>query len=176
MGKKKEYNLDCTLFIFGGFPMAMVSGRWFTMVKFVGSDGRPRLRRYEQSNPADYAAALVSQTAILTDLAGVTDAVIAGCYTYQEVYNDAITLPTDVKLDDEAVLTFRLTNPLKTGTVTIPGAKASIYEGATGPAFNIVDIEDAAVLAFAANFLLDALFWVSDGEQADELIAGARKK
>lgn len=156
--------------------MAYQAGRWFTVVQFVGSDGKVRQRRYEQSNPADYAAALVSQTAIVTDLAGVTDAVITGYHTYQEVYNDAVALPSDVQLDDEALLTFRLaSNPLKSGTVSIPAAKDAIFEGETGPAYNIVDIENAEVAAFAANFLLDALFWISDGEQADELIAGVRR-
>jgi len=156
--------------------MAFVAGRWFTVIKFMETSRKVTTRRYEQSAPADYAAAQTAALALVTDFAAVTDAEILSYHVYQENDEDTVVVPSAAEIQNEALLSFSIiSSPNKFGTVAIPAAKASIFSGATGPQYDIVDIEDSNVAAFADNWLLDDLYWLSDGETADALEGGKRR-
>lgn len=156
--------------------MALTADRWFTVVEFVETSGKKSQRRYEQSAPADDAAARASAAALVADLAAVTDAEISAYHTYQEFVEDALTLPSAAELQNQVVMNFSIDDaPTKSATVIVPAPKQSIFAGATGPNYDILDTTDSDVIALAANFTTEELFYVSDGEQADALLGGKRR-
>lgn len=157
--------------------MAIVAGRWFTEYELVDKGGQVTRRRYEQNNPADYAAALAAEVALRADLAGVTSCEIKSVRTYQEYYEDALSLPANAQNENQAVFVFQLGDPLKSGIVTVPGPEEGIFVALTGPNSNILDLADAAVIAFADNFLSGGanLFLISDGEEPASLTKGHRR-
>lgn len=161
--------------------MALTGGRWFVVYDLIESSGKNTVRRYELNAPADYAAAVAAEAAFRTDLLGVTDCAIRSYHVYQEFVEDALAYPSGVEKENEALLSFEITdNPAKTATLSIPGAKDTIFVAATGPNRDIIDTADAAVVAFVANFQPVAvggtgLMLLSDGETADNLIGGKRR-
>jgi len=156
--------------------MALTADRWFTVYKLTETSGRSTILRVEQSAPADDAAARVSAAALATDLAAVTNCKIASYFTYQEFVEDAFSLPAAAEIENEALLQLSIdSEPTKTATLRIPAPVDGIFAGATGPSYDVVDTTDVALAAFVANFTSEALFYVSDGEQADALIGGHRR-
>lgn len=156
--------------------MALTAGRWFTIVQLVDTGGKVTSRKYEQSAPADDAAARASSLAIVTDLAAVTDCEIKSYYTYQEFVEDALSLPASAELEMQAFINVGIDGePLKSGSLTIPAPVDGIFEGATGPSYDIVDGDDVDLAAFLANFDSEELFYVSDGEQMDGFKSGHRR-
>jgi len=156
--------------------MALTAGRWFTVIELAETSNKRTTKRFEQSAPADYAAALASATALATDIAAVSDAVVTKYYPYQEYVEDALSLPASAELQNQAVLQFSIEDePTKTGKVVIPAPKASIFAAAEGPNYDVVDVADADVIAFRNNFTSEALYYVSDGEQAEDLLGGKRR-
>jgi|SRR3989304_719249 len=157
--------------------MALVGGRWWVEYELADTGGQLTRKRFELNAPADYAAAVVSESTFRLDLIGVTDLSIKSYRVYREFYEDAFALPGDAQIEDQAVLVFELPNPLKTATIIIPGAKETLYVAASGANNNVVDIADAAVTAFASNFLSGGVneFLLSDGEEAAALLKGHRR-
>lgn len=156
--------------------MALTAGRWFTVFELVETSGKRTRKRFEQSAPLDDTAARASAAAMATDLAAVTNAEIASYYTYQEFVEDALVLPTGAELQNQAILTCGIEDaPTKSGTIVIPAPVDGIFVDSSGAGYDVVDTTDADLLAFFANFDSEALFYVSDGEQADGLIGGRRR-
>lgn len=156
--------------------MALTAGRWFSVFKLTETSGKSTMLRFEQSAPADDAAARASAAAMATDLAAVTNCNIESYYTYQEFLEDAFSLPASAELENEALLQLTIEDaPTKTATVRIPAPVDGIFTAATGPNYDVVDITDADLIAFAANFVTEDLFYVSDGEQAETLVGGHRR-
>jgi hypothetical protein len=157
--------------------MAIVAGRWFTEYELVDKGGQVTRRRFEHNNPADYAAALAAETALRTDLEGVTSCVIKSVRTYQVYYEDSLSLPANAQNENQAVFVFQLADPLKTGILTVPGPEEGIFVALSGSNSNILDLADAAVVAYADNFLSGGsnLFLISDGEEPDALLKGHRR-
>jgi hypothetical protein len=156
--------------------MAYVAGRWWTELTFQESSGKTTTRRYEQDNPVDYAAALVSTQALVTDMQACTDCNIIRHRTYQDYDTDVTSLPTNAEKEIEAVLTFKLAGYLtKSATLTVPGAKIGMFEATTGEGRDNVNTSETIVTNLAANWLLDELFLISDGEQAELLSGGHRR-
>jgi len=157
--------------------MALVGGRWFVEYTLVDTGAQSSSKRFEMNAPADYAAAVVFESTFRLDLLGVTDLSIKSYRIYQEFYEDAFALPADAQIEDQAVLVFELPNPLKSATVIIPGAKETLYVAASGANNNVIDTADAAVIAFATNFLSGGVneYLLSDGEEAAALLRGHRR-
>src|SRR4030042_6275742 len=155
--------------------MALGAGRWFTCYELKETSGKSTVLRVEQSAPADDAAARASAAALATDLAAVTNSAIAKYWTYQEFTEGALTLAAAAENQNRAILLFSISGqPTKSGKVRIPAVKAECMAAATGINYDIVDVADAAIIAFRNNFKSEALFYVSDGEQADTLLGGHR--
>jgi hypothetical protein len=161
--------------------MALTGERWFVVYDLIESSGKGTRRRYEMNAPADYAAAVAAEASFRTDLLAVTDCVIRSYHIYQEYVEDALAYPVGVEKENEALLTFEITdNPAKSATLSIPGASDGIFAATTGPNRDIVDTADADIVAFTQNFQPAAqggndLMLLSDGEQADNLIGGKRR-
>ena len=156
--------------------MALTAGRWFTVYQLTDTGGKTVSRRWEQSAPADDAAARASALALATDLAAVTDCVIKAYYTYQEFAEDAFALPASAECEMQAFINVGIdSEPLKNASITIPGPVDGIFVAGTGSNYDVVDGVDEDLAAFLANFDSEALFFVSDGEQMDGFKNGHRR-
>jgi len=156
--------------------MALQASRWYTVLTMKDQGGNTFRRTYEQSAPADYAAALASQTALATDLQAVSNCQIVKAVTFQE-YEEDTTFVGTAEGENQALITVGLANkPLDSATLNIPAPVDSIFVGTSGPNRNVVkEPADSAILAaFLANFDSEALFYVSDGEQMDGFKKGKR--
>lgn len=156
--------------------MALTAGRWFTVYVLAETSGKTTNLRYEQSAPADDAAARAAAVAMATDLAAVTNCVIKSYFTYQEFLEDDFDFPASAELENEALVQLTIEDkPTKSATVRIPSPVDGIFTSSTGPNFDVIDITDADLVAFIANFITEDLFYVSDGEQAETLVGGHRR-
>lgn len=156
--------------------MALTADRWFTVFELKETSGKSTMLRFEQSAPADDAAARASAAALATDLAAITNSKISKYYSYQEFIEDAFSLPAAAENQNQALLILSIDGaPTKSAKIRVPAAVDGIYAAATGPNYDVVDVNDAALTAFVANFTTEALFYVSDGEQADDILSGHRR-
>ena len=156
--------------------MSLTAGRWFTVITLVETSGKKTQKRFEQSAPADDAAARAAALALATDIAAVSDAVVSAYHCYQEFVEDALSLPSSAELQNQAVLVVGIEDePTKSAQIVIPAPKDSIFVASTGSGYDILDTTDSDVIAFFANFDSEALYYVSDGEQADGLVGGRRR-
>ena len=169
--------LSVALYSFRGVEsMALTAGRWFGVVIMVDTGNQRTTRRVELDSPLDDAAARAAMLAFVTDLAAVSDCVVASYHVYQEFIEDALTLPAAAQLENQALLTFSIVDePTKAATFSIPAPKIGIFAGATGEQSNTVDAADTDLEALVANFTSEDLLLVSDGEQADALVRGRRR-
>jgi hypothetical protein len=124
-----------------------------------------------------YADAVTAVTAFLTDLAGVSAGVVKGYSISSQAVNDAVVLPTsdDAEYGERALITGTMEgNPLKPWTLYIPMPLIGIFAG-TGVLRDTVDINDAALQAYLANFTVEGdVASVSDGEFIDIILSGRR--
>jgi len=156
--------------------MALTAGRWYTSITLKDTGGKSSVLRYEQSAPADDAAARAASLALVTDLVAVTNAKVFAYHTYQVFEDDAWTLPAaPAEVEMKAAIAVGVENyPTKTAVLYIPAPKDGIFVGASGSNYDIVDNTDADLIAYLANFDSEALFYVSDGEQMDGFKSGQR--
>jgi hypothetical protein len=156
--------------------MALTADRWFTVYELKETSGKSTTLRFEQSAPADDAAARASAAALATDLAAITNAKISKYFTYQEFVEDSFTLPTGAENQNQALLILSIDGaPTKSAKIRVPAAVDGIFAAETGANYDVVDVNDSDLGAFVANFTTEALFYVSDGEQADSLLSGHRR-
>ncbi len=156
--------------------MTLDAGRWYTFFELVDTGGKKTTRRFEQSAPADDTAARAAALALATDLAAVTDCTISKYFSYQVFEETSFALPSGAELEMQAVVSMTIdSEPFKSGMVTIPAPKASIFVDTSGPNYDVVDTTDADLVAFMANWVTEDLYYVSDGEQADAVLGGFRR-
>ena len=156
--------------------MALTASRWFTVYELAETSGKVTRLRFEQSAPADDAAARASAAAMATDLAAVTNSTIKKYFTYQEFVEDAYSHPAGAENQNQAILILSIEDePTKTARVRIPAAVDGVFAAASGENYDVIDVNDVDLLAFVANFTTEELFYVSDGEQADSLLKGHRR-
>jgi hypothetical protein len=155
--------------------MALTAGRWFTVYVLMETSGKTTQVRYEQSAPADDAAARASAAAMATDLAAITKCKIKSYHTYQEFVEDALTYPVGAEKENKATLVLAIEDqPLKNAKLQIPAPVDGIFVDSEGGNYDVIDVADVDLLAFVANFTTEELFYVSDGEQAEKIIGGGR--
>lgn len=155
--------------------MAIVTGGFKAVIELVDNGGDVATKTYDLTS-ADAAAAATDLATISTALLGVTDMVLRKRYWYEVFVNDAFAYPASgVEKQNQALLDLSiLDQPTKTATLTIPAPKPTIFNGSSGPAAEIVDGADAAVIAYVALFLNGAQATISDGETAEGFISGKR--
>jgi len=153
----------------------MVSNGWWVTIGLVDNGGNKTTRNYQLNSVTPVEAATDTGT-IVTALGGVSDAVIVSQSTYERFVNDAVVYPASgVELENLAMLSFNIVDhPEKAWTTSIPAPKPAIFMATSGAAANIVDVGDAAVVAYAALFKTGGVAFVSDGEVADVLTGGKR--
>jgi hypothetical protein len=121
-----------------------------------------------------YDEAVTAVLAFLTDLAGVSAGNVKSYTITATAIQDALALPTDqdAEYGEAATVTGKMEgNPLKPWTLKIPMPKAGIFVATAGENRDVVDITDAALIAYLANFTSTGdVATVSDGEFIDPLL------
>lgn len=156
--------------------MAIVSGGWKLSVTVVDNGGDTTTRTFDLQS-ADGTEAATDSAAVLAAFMALTDAVQVSHWYYESFVNDSLAFPASgVENQNQALLDFLITDdPTKHATLSIPAPKPGIFMSTSGPAAEIVDVADAAVIAFAALFIPAGNAFLSDGETADALVGGHRR-
>lgn len=125
----------------------------------VDNDGNETNKLFELQS-ADYAAALVATSTIITALLNVTDGKISGYQIAQRFAESALTLPTVLTPASEVVsVTARKAGVgNKKANYAIPMPKEAIMSG------NSLIVTNAAVQAFNDLFIAGNQAYISDGE------------
>lgn len=158
--------------------MALTAAGFGMTVSFLDNGSNVVTREYSM-DPAlvtTYAEAEAAALDILPDVVGVTDAAIPQYRVFQVFEETALVIPASgIQVENQASLTVLLTSPgNKKANLNIPAVKPALFVQTSGPQANIVNMGNAAILAFLGNF--DALenFTVSDGEKVARGLNGKR--
>lgn len=120
-----------------------------------------------------YADVAAAAAALVVSLAAVVDAAIVS-YRVTEVFEDAVAVGGG-EIENQALLVVN-TDDGKKALMRIPSASPGIFAAASGPNYNIVDVNDADLLAYIAHFEagVGVEFLVSDGQTVADLESGKR--
>jgi len=158
--------------------MAMVGQQFGMTVSFVDSGGNQVTREFMmKTEVATYDDAATAAAAMLPIVNALTGATLPQYRVFQVFTDNAFVLPGDagVQVENQASLTLLLAGSgAKKGNLNIPAPVAGIFVGSSGPNLNVVDLADAAVVAFVNQFLGAANFRISDGEAVARSLSGKR--
>lgn len=155
--------------------MALTSVGFFLSVQLVDGGDNTSVLRYELT-AADYATAVTDTAIVLAALQAVTDGVVRK-YSINHVYGEAaFSFPAaTVQVENKASITVLLEgNDNKKANIKIPAPVIGIFVDTTGGGSNVVDLSDAALLAYFALFQTGNECLLSDGEVADSMVSGKR--
>jgi hypothetical protein len=159
--------------------MALISVGWRLTVEVADNGGKPYGSRVYDLVDTDPTTVAAVATSIMGKLNAVTDSNIAGYTLGERFVEDALTLPASgVQNENQAIITCPVVGrPDKSATVTIPAANIGVFTNTSGKGANIVDMSDAALLAYLGIFDPTAgnEAYISDGEQL-VAAAGAGKR
>lgn len=156
-----------------------LSGLQFGMtISFVDNGGNTVTREYMMKTEiATYDDAAAAAAAMAPIVDALTGAKISQYRVFQVFQETSFSLPVDagVQVEDRASMTFLLSGAgSKKAAINVPAPVIGIFMASSGPGANIVDVNDAAVVAFAGQFLGAADFRISDGESTERILAGHR--
>lgn len=144
--------------------MALVADGFDLILNVVDSGGNTTTRTYRLDS-ADAATAATDAADVMTAFNAVSDASIAGYTVGERFVEDALTYPADAEIENNARITAKIVGrPNRSATIDIPAPNIGIFTGTTGPARNVVDLSDAALLTFLGLFDGSGPVTVSDGE------------
>lgn len=144
--------------------MALVSDGFRLTVTLVDTGANTTSKTFDLT-AADYATALADSAAIMASLNGVTDALVKGYSIAERYIENTPGLPLAAEISDRASVLVQLaSNPFKKETIEIPAPIAGMFQGASGDAWNLVNVANAALGTFLAHFALGAEATISDGE------------
>ncbi len=154
--------------------MALVSTGYWLTVGIADAGAQVSTLEFQMTAP-DAATAATDAATILAATNAVTDGVVVG-YSIQERFEeDALVYPSGgEEIQNKASLTILLSGGSKRANRKIPAPTIGIFTDISGPGRNVVDVSDAAILAWVALFETGNEALLSDGEVADRLLAGKR--
>ena len=148
------------------------SGFWLT-VSLTDTQRDVSTKTYELTS-ADYATAVTDTATILAALGNMSKSVISGYAISIRYEEDAFAYPALADNAIKARLSFQLTDRIDQETHDIPAPKDEIFVAPAGPNNKVVDITDAAVIAYAQLFQAGGEALISDGETSDFVSKGQR--
>lgn len=144
--------------------MTIVSVGYQLNVNLVDTGGNITSRTYDLTS-ADAAEAATHSAAVIAALLAVTDAELSSYTVGEKFLENALTYPASAEVENCAEISAKIIGfPNKSAVITIPAPNVGIFTGTTGPAFNIVDISDAALQTFLQLFDGSGPVTISDGE------------
>lgn len=157
--------------------MAIVSAGFELSISLVDNGGNSTTLTW-QANPAvvtDYATAQAQRDLLVTDLQAVSNSVIVGTRLAEVEYEDSVAYPVaGVENEDKASVTYLIQDTNKKGNLKIPAPVIGIFVNASGPSANVVDVADAALVAYTDNFRTTGGWLISDGESLQTVLKGKR--
>lgn len=156
--------------------MAYISAGFFVEVTVIDSSQVKSTLEYQMTG-ANYAAVVADIPAVVAALLGVTVSTISGYHLLEKFYNDGFAVPSTGRSNKEkAVVSAYIDgDPTKTAVFSIPNPEDTVFSGAPGTTnFNVVDLADGALVAYAALFQAGNECNISDGETIAALKKGVR--
>lgn len=159
--------------------MALVADGLELLVDLVDNGGNQNRRVYKLVE-TDITAVDAVVADMLTKIGAVTDSVVSAYRVAQVFVEDALVYPASgVQNENQALISAKIIgNPRKSGTLSIPGAKPAIFNATSGKQANIVNMGNAAILAYVRMF--DSGHgdeaYISDGEFIDASTASGRRR
>jgi len=163
--------------------MALVSSGWFLNVEFVDYAGDTTTRRYDlvaTDTAGDATDVFTAAASVLAAIADVSSAAVksysVGKRYVEQAINYGNLAASDAEVSEHAVITAEIyQKPNKSATIDIPSPVDTVFLDTSGPAANIVDLENSDVLAYIGLFTqVGNVCLISDGEQISNS-AGSRK-
>lgn len=154
--------------------MALVSGGYFLSIVLVDTGNNHTTLTFELT-AVTAAAAEIDALAIIAVLNPVTDAVIKTYRVGQRFIENAFAFPAAAEIEKKASIVALISGESeKTCQFKIPAPNVGIFQGTDGEAFNLVDIADVALLAYALIWQTAGEATISDGEVMGNLLRGKR--
>lgn len=155
--------------------MAYVSVGWEYSITVVDA-GNNAFTRVFKLNSADATEALADATTVRTAYMAATDCVLSTARLSEVFVDDNYSLPANVEGENQAMIVFQLDGDArKKATFFVPGAKIGLFVAPQGKNRNVVDIQDAEVLALRALYDdATGVATISDGETALSVESGKR--
>lgn len=160
--------------------MAIDLFKWELVVSIADNSGKTVNRTYNISSEIaeDYDAFITLVDDLVTKLNAMTSGLITS-YRATGVYiEDTITLPASgVENENQAFFSGKIQgDPTDSATQSIPAADPAIFVATSGPGANVVDMADAAVVAWIGLFDGAPGWTISDGETwLTPTVAGKRR-
>lgn len=123
---------------------------------------------------ATHAAAVTDIQAWIIAFYQVSQCEVLGFNLMQGFVNDAIIIPADGQLQEKARIAFRLEGTSEYETLDIPAPKDTVFLDVNGANSEIVDVNDASVLAYTNLYKSTGIAFISDGEALEEISRGER--
>lgn len=152
--------------------MALVSGGFYLSVTLQDSGLNTTTKEFELRG-ATIGDAITNAGQHITLLNAVTDANVVRYSVSERTYEDAPSTPASGEVEELAILAVR-TSGGKGAVIEIPAPNPSLFVATTGVNKNVVDIADTAVGDYYASFLAAGNVFISDGENAAQLLSGQR--
>lgn len=158
--------------------MAFTGSTFGATYSFVDNGGNQVTREYAMKpEVATYETASASAAEMQPLLDALTGATMPKFRVFQEFVNNTFVLPADagVQVENQASLTYLLQAlGSKKANLNIPAPIIGLFTASSGPNANIIDIDNAAIIAFSDMFLAASDFRLSDGEYIQRLLNGRR--
>lgn len=160
--------------------MALAIHHFELTLSIADNSGKTVPRTYEvpEGVVADFEEFEALIPSMVAAVNGVTAGLITGYRATQVVYEDTIVLPASgVENENQAIFSGKIQgDPGKSGVVTVPSVDPAIFVATSGPGANVIDMADAAVVAFIGMFDGAPGWTLSDGETwLTETVSGKRR-
>lgn len=155
--------------------MALALVGYRVIFELTDTQGDVTTRTYD-TTATDFAEATTAADDIAAALAAVTDSVISG-YTIGERYaENALTYPTGANNVNTMIVSAKIVGaPYKSGTITIPAPKNTIFVAASGPNNKIGNTQATPLSTYLDLFATAGPAFVSDGEKWIRTTAQGRR-
>jgi hypothetical protein len=113
-------------------------------------------------------AGITGENGLLDDLAAVTDLAITSVFMGEKFSEEGFGAEGS-EAEEVAVISAKIVDrPGVYASLRIPGPKATLFLPGPGADANLLDREDAAVVAWLANFEAGGVAYTSDGEHIED--------
>lgn len=163
--------------------MALDLIQWNVSVALIDQGGNVTTRSWDLITAPvddDVTATLTEIAAFLVVLQGVTKCTIKNYTLSRKAIESALVVPTNgAEVEAHAIITAPIFgDATESATIDIPAPEDGLFTAASGAGYNVVDVSDAALLAYLDYFTngeATQMFYVSDGEEiTQENLRGKR--
>lgn len=154
--------------------MAIVTSHFEITIKLV-DEGTNFTTMGFKCRDAAYVDVVTAKTALVAALEAITDCVIQRVSINEVWKNDAFSYPSDVETATKLSMSVELAGGIgKKANMKVPGPKDVLFGASGTKGYNELDKANAAIVTYINLFKAAGDFYVSDGEDLETLIQGAR--